>query len=385
MAVGRVVANRYRILRALGAGGAGTVYEAETREGGRVALKLLKASDRPHVVKRFEREARALIALEHPGIVRLLDVGQEGPMHFIALELVSGGSLQDRLDREGPLPVQEALSIATKLAGALASAHAAGVLHRDLKPDNVLLAEDGDPRLTDFGLTRDLDPSMSQTRLSKSGVCMGTPGYWPPELAHGLREQVCPATDVYGLAAILYAMLSGQPPQGVPGNLMEAFANLEQPVPPISSRRQDVPAWLDDLLQRALSAAPAQRPSSVLELIDALRAGNLEGDALARQVARSSPLGVRGRHRRQVYADTLRRAWEPWLRRLTGIALVPIGVQVATRGVKTVINARHGNEIMEGIGAATVGVVLGVVYGLSLALRRPGAQEDSAESPAVDP
>jgi len=176
---------RYAIHAEVARGGAGVVYRArdDGAAGRTVALELLHGGEAASRVprRRFQREARALLRLEHPGVARILDVGEEAGVPFLVMEWVAGEPLAARLQREGPLPVAEVVALGRALADALEHAHARGVLHRDLSPANVLVDAAGAPRLVDFGLTRDLDGALSASRLTLDGRFLGTPGYWAPE------------------------------------------------------------------------------------------------------------------------------------------------------------------------------------------------------------
>jgi eukaryotic-like serine/threonine-protein kinase len=200
----------YELLRPLARGGMGVVYKARHKKLRRtVALKMILAgglaSDED--VQRFHQEAQAAAQLDHPGIVPIYEVGAHQGQHFYAMGLVEGGSLEARV-RQGPLPPPEAAALVERVAEALDYAHGQGVIHRDLKPANVLLDKDGRPRVTDFGLARQV---LADSRLTVSGQVLGTPSYMPPEQAAG-RADVGPAADVYALGALLYCLLTGRPP-----------------------------------------------------------------------------------------------------------------------------------------------------------------------------
>jgi Protein kinase domain/Anaphase-promoting complex subunit 4 WD40 domain len=267
----------YRIVRELARGGMGAVYEAvHETTGARYAVKTLlpDALGDPDERIRFAREARALAEVDHPHIVRVHTAELEGRTPYLVQDLLPGGSLKDRL-REGPLPPAEAARIAIKLAGALAAVHAKGVLHRDLKPDNVLLDDRGEPRLTDFGLAKRLQGESQ--RLTQTGALVGTPAFMAPEQASG--EPMDERTDVYGLGATLYALLCGQPPFSGHTliNILEAV--LRRPPPPLPDT---VPAPLQAVVARALAKEPEQRFPDMAALGAALEEA-LAGGAPARR------------------------------------------------------------------------------------------------------
>ena len=289
----------YRILEELSRGGMGVVYRAERAGVERqVALKVISRGRVSAMAEtRFWREAQAVARVQHPGVVRVHEVGEHEGQPFMAMELVEGLTLQERVDRDGPLPLDEARELACQLTEAVGAMHAVGLVHRDLKPDNVLLDHDGRVRLIDFGVVRDLE--LEQTRLTQSGALVGTPGYLAPEQAMGRRELVGPPTDVHGIGALLYFMLSGQPPypgESLPAVLMAAEAGN---VVPLSEVRPDAPAWVVQLCQRAMSVDPQRRFEDCDALLAALeeqpqRAGLPPGLLLAGVVvALLAALGVR--------------------------------------------------------------------------------------------
>jgi tetratricopeptide (TPR) repeat protein/RIO-like serine/threonine protein kinase len=273
---------RYQVLEEIARGGMGVVYEAhDPVVDRRVALKVLRGGSEV-ARKRFVREAKALARLRHAHVVQVHECAElANGSPYMVLEFVEGESLQDRLNRGGPLDVDDAVRTAATLAEAVQACHEAGVLHRDLKPDNVLVDRQGSLRLTDFGLARDTDPSLSRSQLSKDGQYLGTPGYWAPEQACGDLEEIGPATDVYGLGATLFALLTGRPPHTVEG-LQDLLETLETPAPAPSSLRPGVPRWLDRVTAQCLRVETGQRYASAIALAEALRAG---GDAPARNRA----------------------------------------------------------------------------------------------------
>ncbi|MCA8924675.1 MAG: serine/threonine protein kinase, partial [Planctomycetes bacterium] len=270
----------YRVVSELARGGMGVVYRAQGADGAEVALKLLlpeqAANERART--RFRKEAETLGRLRHPNLVAHLGHGTHQGAPWLALEFVDGETLQARL-RQGPLPVPLAISIARQLAEALAYVHREGLAHRDIKPDNVLLSGEG-ARLTDFGLV--LDEADAQ-RLTRTGVFLGTPGYWAPEQARGDKAQSAARADLYGLGAVLYACLTGRAP--IQATSLQAFmASVEfQRVSPPRAERPEVPEWLSALCMRCLAFDPERRPGSASEVVRCLERATADLDAPPRR------------------------------------------------------------------------------------------------------
>lgn len=259
-------AGAWEILERIGGGGQATVHRARHREDGRVAaVKLVHRalwSDSAFRT-RFRRECDALAALSHPNVVPVLDAGEAAGRGFLVMPLARDGSLAGRL-RRGPLEEGEALWILEAVAGALDAAHAAGLLHRDVTPDNVLLDPAG-PWLADFGLARRPDA----TTATGEGLLVGTAGFLAPEVIQGGRAG--PASDRYALAALAFRALAGRPPfeaEGVAGLL---YAHVRRAPPRASSLRPALPRAVDAVLARGLAKRPADRPGSARALVDGLR------------------------------------------------------------------------------------------------------------------
>jgi WD40 repeat protein len=259
----------YELLGELGRGGMGIVYKARQLGLGRVvALKMVlyAAHADEQQRRRFQAEAEAVARLQHPNIVQVFEVGEHDGLPFYSLEFCPGGSLASRLNGT-PWPAGPSAEFVAVLAVAVQAAHEAGVVHRDLKPGNVLLAADGTPKITDFGLAKKLDEAHG---LTQSGSILGTPSYMAPEQAEGKTREVSPAADVYALGAILYECLTGRPPfKGT--TLLDTLEQVrtQEPVPP---RRLEfkVPRDLETVCLKCLHKQPSRRYASARELADDL-------------------------------------------------------------------------------------------------------------------
>jgi Tol biopolymer transport system component len=253
------LADRYRIERELGAGGMATVYLAHDRKHDRkVALKVLRPELAAVIgAERFLAEIRTTANLQHPHILPLHDSGDAGGFVFYVMPYVEGESLRDRLAREKQLPIADAVRIATEVAGALDYAHRHGVVHRDMKPENVLLHE-GQALVADFGIALAVSRSDGGTRMTETGMSLGTPHYMSPEQAMGERE-ITPKSDVYALGAMLYEMLLGEPPfTGPTAQSIVAKVMTEKPASLIP-RRDTVPPEVEEAVLTALAKLPADR------------------------------------------------------------------------------------------------------------------------------
>lgn len=265
-----VLAGRYELGDELGSGGMATVVAAHDRVLDRaVAVKLLPPGSAPVARERFLREARAAARLRNPGVVAVHDTGEAAGRAFIVMELISGQSLADLLDRRGRLEVAEAVAVTIGILEALAEAHAIGMVHRDVKPGNVLLPHGGGVKLADFGLAKALDESTGG--LTTTGAVVGTPTYLAPELVAGVAPG--PASDVYSTGCLLYALLAGHPPFTADSALAVAYAHRHEPVPAIDAVRPDVPGGLRTVVTRALQKDPADRYPEAGAMRAALVAG----------------------------------------------------------------------------------------------------------------
>ncbi len=271
LAVGQLVAERYELKNAVGKGGMSTVYWAyDTQLERNVALKILHEhfSEDDDYVARFRHEARAAAQLSHPGIVTVIDRGEEDGRQFIVFEFVEGETLKDLVERGGPLPVRRVLEVALEVGRALAFAHQQGLIHRDVKPQNVLVNGDGRAKVTDFGIARSLDAVGGRT---ETGTVLGTSHYIAPEQARG--ERVDAQTDVYSFGVVLYELLVGAVPYAGDNFLTVAMRHVNEAVPSVLDGRPDAPLRLAALVERCMAKDPAERPSSMDAVVAELEAG----------------------------------------------------------------------------------------------------------------
>jgi hypothetical protein len=269
----------YRLVRLLGEGGMGRVYLAEDPDlGRRAAIKVVSRHrvDSEEARARFRREARALASVEHPGVVRVYGFGDAGGQPYLAMEYVEGESLADRLRRERALPVAEAVRIVRSVAEALAAAWEGGLVHRDVKPSNILLDRKGQVRVADFGLAKGTGGGSSDPTLTREGAVVGSPAYLSPEQARGLPVDF--RTDVYSLGVVLYEALAGSPPFQGPTPADVVAQHLYAGLPALAARRPGLPAEVLRVVEWMTQKDPAQRPGSYPELLSRLTSLAEPGD-----------------------------------------------------------------------------------------------------------
>jgi tetratricopeptide (TPR) repeat protein len=293
----------YEVLGILGHGGMGVVFRArQLRLNRPVALKMILAGPyaNPDERRRFVQEAEAVASLHHSNIVQVYDAGEIDGRPYFTMELVEGGRLSEKVNGK-PLPAREAAAMMVAVANAVHAAHERGIVHRDLTPSNILLASDGTPKVTDFGLARrlELNPEMTLT-----GAPVGTPSYMAPEQARGEKRAIGPATDVYGLGAILYDLLTGRPPF----QAESATATLQQvvsgePVPPARLNAR-VPRDLETICLKCLHKDPRRRYASAAALADDLRRFE-KGEPITARPTGPLERGVRWVRRRPALATAL--------------------------------------------------------------------------------
>jgi serine/threonine-protein kinase len=269
-AAGKVFGERYRVVASLGRGGMGHVYRVEDATTGRqLALKVLHPAgeDEPDRVERFKREITVLSKLAHAGVPRIHGWGASGETLYFVSDLVEGSDLKAEIQRRGPWPAAEAAALAATVADALAAAHTSGIVHRDVKPNNIMIAADGSVKLLDFGLARGVGIDM--TTLTRTGTIVGTPGYMSPEQfeGHGVDER----TDIYSLGVVLFEMLTGRLPFTGQTPLAVALKHKTEPAPAPRALRKDVPAWIERVVLRCLEKEPGRRFASAADLAAELR------------------------------------------------------------------------------------------------------------------
>jgi serine/threonine-protein kinase len=262
-----VIAGRYELIELIGKGGMSSVWQAHDRLLDRiVAIKILHPhfTEDEEYVERFRREARSVAQLSHPNIVTVIDRGEDAGRQYIVFEYVEGENLKQLVERGGPMPIRDALLMALQMARALAFAHGRGLIHRDVKPQNVLLNTDGQAKMTDFGIAREVDVE----GVTITGTVLGTSEYIAPEQARG--QQVDSQTDVYSLGVVLYELLTGGVPYDGDNFVTVALKHVNEPVPSVLDRRPDAPPRVALAIERAMAKSPDERYGSMDELVDEL-------------------------------------------------------------------------------------------------------------------
>ena len=280
-----VLSGRYRLESKLGSGGMSTVYLALDEVLDRpVAVKLLhrEISDEADQLERFRREARTAARLSHPNLVGVIDAGEDDGRPYIVFEYIEGRTLKRRLQEEGRLPVDEAVAYAIEIGRGLTAAHARRLVHRDVKPQNVLIDPDGRAKVTDFGIAR----SLEQKGMTATGRVLGTTDYVSPEQAMG--EDVDERSDVYSLGVVLYEMLTGDVPFRAETQVGVAMKHVNEPMPDVQAKRPEVSAAVASVVDRATTKDPRDRYDTVAEMVrdleqtlevEAARRGGTSGEA----------------------------------------------------------------------------------------------------------
>ncbi len=315
-----VIAERYELEELVGRGGMSSVYRAKDRLLERtVAIKILHEhySRDDDYVERFRREARAAAQLSHPNIVTVIDRGEADGRQFIVFEYIDGQNLKQLVEATGRLPVRTALELGIEIGRALSFAHESGLVHRDVKPQNVLLGN-GDVKVTDFGIARSGDVKQG---LTQTGTVLGTSEYIAPEQASG--QPVSVLSDVYSLGVVVYELLAGEPPYRGESFVAIAMRHVNDPVPSITAIRPDVPLRLDAALRRAMAKSPEDRFESMAAFVAELEAvlaelGQPDSDRTTIMPLAPPARPPRGRARRRRLA--------PWVILVVGLALIGGGL-----------------------------------------------------------
>jgi eukaryotic-like serine/threonine-protein kinase len=315
--VGEVLSDRYEVEELVGTGGMSSVFRAHDRLLDRkVALKVLhpQYSEDEEYVERFRREARAVAALSHPNIVTVIDRGEHEGRQFIVFEYIDGENLKGLIQRRGPAPVTTALELAMQIARGLSFAHQQGLVHRDVKPQNVLLNGDGQAKVTDFGIARSLDV---QHGMTQTGTVLGTSDYIAPEQAQGQR--VDEHTDVYSLGVVLYEMLTTEVPFPGENFVAVAMRHINEEPPSIRDKRPDVSPRFEAAVQRAMAKRPEDRFQTMADFCRELEANLAEAQG-ATVVAPAQPRRARAPRRQGA---------NPWPIVLALLTLIAIGGVIA--------------------------------------------------------
>src|SRR5882757_766274 len=283
--IGTVLSGRYRLEAKIGSGGMSTVYLArDTTLDRPVAVKVMhrEMSEQADQLERFRQEARAVAKLSHPNVVSVIDAGEDGGYPYIVFEYVEGETLKARINRIGPLDVQEALAYAIEIARGLTVAHARKMVHRDIKPQNILIDAEGRAKLTDFGISRQLE----QDGMTATGRVLGTTDYVAPEQAMGRRTDQ--RSDIYALGVVLYEMLTGEVPFAADSQVGVAMKHVNEELPDVQALRPELSAASALVVERATAKDPEKRYADIGEMIDdlstaleveAARAGSTTGEA----------------------------------------------------------------------------------------------------------
>jgi len=266
---------RYRVQAKIASGGTSTVYRGlDERLDRPVALKVMDAryAGDQQFLTRFRLEARAVARLKHPGLVAVYDQGLDGRHPFLVMELIEGGTLRELLVERGPMPPHAVVAVLRPVLGGLAAAHRAGLVHRDVKPENVLISDDGEVKIADFGLVR----AVAAAKITSASVILGTAAYLSPEQVRD--GDAAPSSDIYAVGILVYEMLTGRTPFSGDSPLAVAYQRLDTDVPPPSTAIDGVPPQFDELVRRATARDPADRYADALQL-------GAELDAIAAELA----------------------------------------------------------------------------------------------------
>jgi eukaryotic-like serine/threonine-protein kinase len=374
--IGTVLSGRYRLEAKLGSGGMSTVYLArDTTLDRPVAVKVMhrEMSEQADQLERFRQEARAVAKLSHPNVVSVIDAGEDGGYPYIVFEYVEGETLKTRINRVGALDTQEALAYAIEIARALTVAHARKMVHRDIKPQNVMIDAEGRAKLTDFGISRQLE----QDGLTATGRVLGTTDYVAPEQAMGRGSDQ--RSDIYSLGVVLYEMLTGGVPFEADSQVGVAMKHVNEELPDVQAQRPEISAATALVVERATAKDPAQRYADIGAMIDdlstaleveAARAGSTTGEA-------TSVLDAVPPAERKLSSRT-RWSW----------AAVAVAILIAAAVVAVILLDSSGNTPVVGNhetgGTNSSGTAVALESATAYDPEGDGHEEDGTEELAVD-
>ncbi len=382
---------KWELRALLGIGAMASVYLGVHRNGSRVAIKLLhpELTRQPELVRRFLREAYLANKVEHPAIVRVIDdeAGADGPP-FLVMELATGTSLAQVLEREGPLAPARVAAIGIALLDGLAAAHAKGIVHRDVKPANVLLEQDGRVRVLDFGVAR-LREAAAMGGGTREGWVLGTPAFMPPEQALGWHDRVDGTTDVWAVGATLFTLLTGKTVRDDAAHASEAllFA-MWKPVPPVAKVRPQVPAALAAVIDRAMLLDPRGRWPSALAMKDALERviRGAKPASFTSVLPRTDPVAIGAPAPKAPRAPLPLFAGPRVLKREIRPVPVPSRAPLAPSSLSdTAIAQMHRSQIATNVGIALVTAVLALTTLLVLLGREDAKPARAAVPVSVEP
>ncbi|HYY77345.1 MAG TPA: protein kinase [Gaiellaceae bacterium] len=361
LTVQALAGGRYRVERELGHGGMASVFLAHDEELDRpVAVKVLAAhlASEPGLYERFVREARMAASFSHPNVVQVFDAGEEDDRPYIVMEYVPGRTMADELRSSGKLDTARVVDIALQVCGGLELAHSSGLVHRDVKPQNLLLRDDGTVKIADFGIAR----AVEATNLTQIGSILGTAAYLSPEQAEG--EPVTAAADIYSLGVVLYELLTGRTPHEFSSLADLVVKQREQPVRPLSDLEPSVPQALEAVVMRCLARNPDYRPASAAELARELAAASPEPPTVP--LPRTS--GVRA----------------------TDVATAPLRASTPLPPAAAAVRARRERRDFalptRGVLAAVlVAILVAVVVGFALWSDGDGSEPAREQRPTVEP
>lgn len=368
--IGQVIQGRYRVLRTISTGGLGTVYLAEQLSSGqKVAVKMLlgQYTRDEEFIRRFRHEAQQAASLSHPRVATIYESGQvENGGLFIAMEYVAGKTLKEVI-REGVLPVGRAVALGIQIAEALQAAHKAGIIHRDVKPENIVVREGDDIKLMDLGIARPRDAE-TRTRMTGTGMFVGTPEYLAPEQIEG--GEITERTDLYAWGIVFYEMLTGEVPFSAPTPEVMLAKHLQEIPQPVRKLRQDVPATVERVVMQALEKKPRNRQPNMGEVIAQLR-----GEA-AQATGGGIPGTVLGSQPQKIAAPS-----RTWL--LRGAAL--LGTVVVSAIVVWFVALRQGVDLTKGGSAGREEGAARVVPEAPKSPERPVKPEEKGPVPVSAP